>query len=278
MRCVVPFIVLGAIVLSGCQSTPAEQGQIEGYIRRAVIERQPAENIDTLVLRADDRSRAAAIGASEVMKLRNLPHEIEASRGDGQTHTPSNPPSLEALEVLDGYKISVLQILIQYGINLNHHYTGEPFFHWARLDMPTPNLLTFLLEHGYDPNLGDSILAVCAYPGQSRLQYDHKFELIKILLKHGANPNAIGMGLGLPILHQFITYNNYSNPYLVDIVELLLDAGADVTVVDKSGRTPLDLAIDFQDTCPDDARAPKLVDSLRRSGAKRANELHTQHI
>ena len=274
------LLILGSMVaFTGCKRTHTEmQSQIEGNIRRAISQGQPAENIEKLVLQADDQSKAAAIGAWELMRLDYVPGIMARPGRNNQVHTLSDTPNIKDLEVLDQYRISVLGVLIQYGINLNHHWTGEPFIHWPVHDVPTPSLLTFLLEHGYDPNLDGNLLGLCAYPGESIMQYDHKFELIRILLKQGANPNAVGVGRGLPVLHQFITYNNYHNPYLVDIVQLLLEAGADVAIVDESGRTALDLAIYFQDTCPNDDRAPKVIESLKGFGAKRAGELYAQSI
>jgi hypothetical protein len=274
------LLILGSMVaFTGCKRTHMEmQSQIEGNIRRAIGQGQPAENIEKFVLQADDQSKAAAIGAWELMRRDYVPANIAAPMHYDQTPTSSNTPNIENLKVLEQYRISVLQVLIRYGINLNHHWTGQPFILWPVHDVPSPGLLTFLLEHGYDPNLDGNLLGLCAYPGQSIMPYDRKRELIKILLEHGANPNAMGVGRGLPVLHQFITYNNYHNPYLVEVVQLLLEAGADVTVVDESGRTALDLAIYFQDTCPNDNRAPKVVESLKGFGAKRAGELYAQSI
>ena len=136
----------------------------------------------------------------------------------------------------------------------------------------TPELLTFLLENGYDPNAdGDrpSALGNCARPGQSFLRYDHKYEMIKALLKHGANPNVTS--LGQPILHELIVYHK-DNPHLLEIIQLLLDAGADVNVID-SGKTPLDIAIEFKDECPEDPQGPKMVDLFKRYDGKRSTDL-----
>ena len=274
MKHIMPFIFLGLICLAGCQTTLTQE-QIEGNVRFAINQGQSAENIKQLLLEADDPSQAAAVGVWEVMDLEHIPTEMERSWSNYRESEPSSTPSVEIFEIINRYKVSVLRVLIPYGVNLNHHNAGRPLIIWGGWGNPpiTPELLNFLLEHGYDPNQNGtfpSALGSCAHPGQSFLRYDHKYEMIKTLLKHGANPNV--MSMGMPILHQLITYNK-DNPHLLEIIQLLLDAGADVDVVDRSGKTPLDLAMSFKNSGADDVLALKIVDTLRRIDAKQAAEL-----
>ena len=273
----IPFIFLWLIGLTGCQTTHT-QGQIGSNIRSAIILGQPAEDIEQVVLLADDPSKAAAIGALEVMNLCSIPREIKKTWAYYREKDPSSTPSIEIFEIINRYKISVLRVLVPHGINLNYNYYGEPFVKWGGASAITPELLTFLLEHGYDANVTVTkdylnALDFCARPGQGLLRYDHKYKMIKSLLKHGVNPNV--MSMGQPILHQLITYNK-NNPYLLEIILLLLEAGVDVNVVDKLGRTPLDIAMSYKDSHADDVRAQNIVDiidNLKRFGAKRAAEI-----
>lgn len=274
MRCVISFCILGLIAFSGCRSTHT-QDQIENNIKHAIDQGQSAENIRQLVMQADEPARAAAVGVWEVMELEHIPTELQKSWSYYRESEPSSTPSVEIFEIINRYKISVLRVLVPYGINLNHHQTGRPLVFWGGWGNPpiTPELLHFLLEHGYDPDLGrafPSALGSCAHPGQSFLRYDHKYEMTKALLKHGANPNV--MSMGQPILHQLIDYHK-DNPYLLDTIQLLLEAGADVNVVDRWDKTPLDRAMSYKDSGSDDAQAQQIVDIFLRFDAKRGAEL-----
>ncbi len=94
--------------------------------------------------------------------------------------------------------------------------------------------------------------------------------MIKDLLKHGANPNV--NCFGKPILHQLIINNN-KNPYLLDIVKLLLETGAEVNAIDKSGYTPLDMAWYSKGPPTDDIVLQKLIECLESYDAKRSTKL-----
>jgi hypothetical protein len=276
---VISFIILGLIGLAGCQSEFTEvhnDDNIEAEIAVAINQGQPAEKIEQLVLQADDPSKAASIAAWRLMQLWSIPTEIEKYWSYYKKSDTSSTPTVEIFEIINRYKISVLRVLIPHGINLNQHYYGSPFISWSGgggSPPITPELLTFLLENGYDPNLNGknpSALGSCTHPGQAFWRYDHKYEMIKALLKHGANPND--SYLSKPILHQLIIYNK-DNPYLLDIVKLLLEAGAEVNVVDKRGETPLDAAWSFKKSRPDDIVPQEIIECLENFGAKRSTEL-----
>jgi hypothetical protein len=276
MKHLLPIVILGSIAFAGCQ-TSHTQDQIEGNIRFAVIEGQSAENIKQLVLQADDPSHAAVVAVWQIMDLEHLPTQMQMNWSHYCQTEPSSTPSVKIYEIINRYKISVLRVLVPFGVDLNHHYrAAKPPIFWAGVwghPPITPQLLEFLLEHGYDPDANGrspSALGFCAQPGESFLRYDHKYRMINALLKHGANPNVTSMGL--PILHQLILYHR-ENPHQIEIMRLLANAGADVNVVDRQTKTALDLAIAYKDSGANDAQAQKIIDLLRRFGAKRADDL-----
>jgi len=137
----------------------------------------------------------------------------------------------------------------------------------------TPELLTFLLNNGYDPNKAEHperAVEFCTSFPQSFARYDQKYEMLKALLKHGVNPNVTT--LGDPVLHHLI-HDHKKNPYQLEMIQLLLDAGADVNVLDRDGNTPLDIAMLFEAAQPDDPKNAKLVDLFKHYGAKRRIDL-----
>jgi ankyrin repeat protein len=71
---------------------------------------------------------------------------------------------------------------------------------------------------------------------------------VKLLLEHGANPNIQDYKYGWTPLH-FAVKNCH-----VDVARVLLDYGADPTIRDNEGRTPLDYGSDCEE----------IIEELRR--------------
>jgi hypothetical protein len=272
------------IVLSGCQSNSNyRQRQIEGDIRSAISQGKHAEVINQLILQADDPSKAAVAGVWEIMYLEHIPDQIKLTWAYYQEKPPSSTRCSEIFEVINRYKISVLRVLIHHGVDVNRHYYGSPLVMWGcpgwGTPPMTPSLLAFLLENGYNPNLnGDfqSALDFCACPGQSFLKYEQKYEMMKMLLKHGANPNVISGGK--PILHQLATPYQRDNPCLLEMIQLLLDEGADVNFLNEEGKTPLDTAMQYRSHPPGkDELVNKIIHCLESSGGNKADEIQLSH-
>ena len=97
---------------------------------------------------------------------------------------------------------------------------------------------------------------------------------MKMLLKHGANPNVISGGK--PILHQLATPYQRDNPCLLEMIQLLLDEGADVNFLNEEGKTPLDTAIRHRSAPPGKDIVNKIIHCLESSGGKRAVELRAK--
>lgn len=213
---------------SGCQKS-LTQGEVERNILTAISQGQPAEVIERIILQSENPSQTANYGIREVTNLSHLPQNIEKYWQFYQPKPIRETPTIEIFGILNRYKISVLKVLVLHGGNLNQKQdNGEPYIRFSSNTLITPELLAWLLDHGYDANLtyetnsNDSAIGYCAQPGQSMLRYDQKYEMIKMLLEHGANPNVTS--LGEPIMHTLAIYHK-DNPYALKIFGLLLEAG-----------------------------------------------------
>lgn len=70
------------------------------------------------------------------------------------------------------------------------------------------------------------------------------FLSVDLLLEHGANPNLVVDDVGSTPIHCFIRKIRTANvDIVVNILELLLDNGADIYRSDKFGLTPLDMMV-----------------------------------
>jgi ankyrin repeat protein len=101
----------------------------------------------------------------------------------------------------------------------------------------------------------------------------HNLSLIQLFLAHGADPNAKTRSTGWTPIFQVVSPDNdfvgghIAEPEVkVECMKALLRSGADVAVVDREGRTALDLVIQFF--------GPKQVETLlRQAGAFRKQAL-----
>lgn len=116
----------------------------------------------------------------------------------------------------------------------------------------SPELLTLLLKHGADPNAkwGNLPPLYCSF------LYNFKEERIRQLFAAGADPDQ-KFGNNFTALHGCIKKHN--------AVKLLIEFKANLNVVSKYGQTPLDLALKYGN--------PQTVKLLRDNGAKKASEL-----
>lgn len=241
MKYLIPISLMLLMLMCGCQKT-LSQSQIEGDLRAAISHGRPAEDIETILRQADNRVQAANHGISSVMNC-HLPPDIEKYWQYYQPKAISQTPSIEIAEIINRYKITVLDVFVRHGGNLNRKYEhGLPVIRVDTFSEITPNLLRWLLEHGYDPNMtykSDSdrtALSHCARPGQGMLRYDQKHEMIKMLLEHGANPNV--KSLADPILHTLVLYHK-DDPYVLDNIKMLIKAGIDKQQIDTALKMAL---------------------------------------
>ncbi len=173
------------------------------------------------------------------------------------------------------------ELIIRMGANVNSETWGHaPAMQaiWSGYTTATkpadvPRLvgvLELLLEHGADPNAKDRW-------DWSLLHYacQGEFDLAKLLLDRGANPNGVENELGLRPLHWAAENGRTA------VVELLIGRGADVNATDNRGRTALSYAEDLGDkdisgrprkpplTAEAKAAKKETAEVLRKHGAKK---------
>jgi ankyrin repeat protein len=121
---------------------------------------------------------------------------------------------------------------------------------WA--DDPDPELISFLLQNGADPNKGRTtplmVLLSNRYyfnPYAGRYPMDVNLELVALLLKNGANVNAKDNSGRTPLV--------YAADNSTEAVLLLLKNGADVNAGDDYGMTPLMSVVEGKYAADEDA-------------------------
>lgn len=205
-----------------------------------------------------DVFRAAFVGDTEEVErfLRDDPTLLsEEDPCDDIYYTP-----LVSFCVAGG-QLELLNSLVDRGASLQG-YDAQLLFIAAH--MGCSRTLAFLLEKGVSPATSDATLWMatssiedlrllvnaglssnqCPYHGLHPLMYACRadktlnFPKVRYLIDLGAEVNAVGPG-GRTALHYA------SRGGSAKLCELLLDAGADKTLLDEEGRTPLDVARSF---------------------------------
>ena len=123
--------------------------------------------------------------------------------------------------------------------------------HWAALHKPNPEIIRILLSRGAGAAAKDYYgISVLSYA----LTYGNSSQVIGLLLEHGADANARG-GYDRPPLHEAVALAAYaSDPeaassfpedgadvaaYALEIIQLLLEYGADAWVRDDPGQSAM---------------------------------------
>ncbi len=210
--------------------------------KQAALEREP-----------DIRELFDAIGAANVEKVKEMTreHQFDLNKINRDYKFPDyNQFSAFCYAVHKG-SIELVKCLMDAGADLNAKGTSGG---WATALYETViqgnlEMADYLIRAGADVNIGHSPLAAAAknslVPGSKRTP------LVELLLGAGAN-------LGVDE-HDSSLQSPLHELYDLKIVRMLLEAGADVSVKDKYGCTPLHYA-----ACEDDLAVAKI---LLESGA-----------
>ena len=150
--------------------------------------------------------------------------DFSAIRGDGRT------PWICACE-RGGYDL--VRLFLARGADPN--YTDSSGECPLKAALFKPGCATLLLEHGADPNRplpdGSTLLLYIVRP---RNRHQYTLKSLTLLLGHGADPNLAHATTGeTPLMAAAALH--------IDLVKLLLEYGADVTQVDREGKSVLDM-------------------------------------
>ena len=196
-------------------------------------------------------TRACAEGKDEAARLL-LAHKADPNHKAGDGSTP-------LLTAVSFGRLSTVKLLLDNGSNaeLSDAQGTTPLMLASEGTAYMPN----------NPPLVEAILAkspkVDATDERGRTALfraaaEGKAEAVRILMEHGANPNAQANDGSTPLL-QAVTFARQS------VIALLLERGAQVDAADSSGNTPLMIASEGTAYLPDNA---PLVTTLLRAGAK----------
>lgn len=187
------------------------------------------------------RLRALALGALLVLLLAGCGGDGAEEGGGGgtqaaQTQASSGGASSSELRAaVRGNDVAEVRRLLEAGADPNElDPTGESAFlaAAARAD-DDPELIELLLEHGGDVRAtnreGDTALLLAARQGAPAV--------VGALLEAESPVDHVNQ-LGWTALHAAIVLGDGSGPY-VDVVQRLIDGGADVQAGDTHGITPL---------------------------------------
>jgi ankyrin repeat protein len=155
----------------------------------------------------------------------------------GGSDEPDPSPELNArlIEAVKANRIDEARELIEQGADVNvKDSTQQSAYLYTTSEVgPDPALLELMLENGAQVNAKDS------YNGTGLIRAAHRGypEIVKRLIEAGVELDHVNR-LGWTALMEAIVLGDGSEPY-VETVRLLVDAGADASLPDAHGLTPL---------------------------------------
>ena len=226
--------------IGGTRDYPLVAALHGGHIRIAELLIQHGANVDiqgteeqTPLHRAIEWPNNLAVGAVQFLFKHGA--DVNARREDLST-------SLH-LAAAQGY-FEVAQMLLERRVDVNSRNVGgkTPLHLVAKLTFPRSesnrlNLVELLLEYGAEVNSRDKKGATVLH--DASLLRD--LEVARVLLDHGAYVNAEDNWRRTP-LHRVLEPVYYLDEGRFDVARLLVERGADVNIPDKNHETPLHLA------------------------------------
>ena len=113
------------------------------------------------------------------------------------------------------------------------HVKNDLLTTYLMSDNPNIERIKELLDNGADINIKENVAFIIFY----KLIKLHKYDIIEILLEHKLNPNTQSAFEGNRLIELSVILSQPT------ITQLLIKFGADVNVVDKGNRSPLDYSI-----------------------------------
>lgn len=144
--------------------------------------------------------------------------------------------------------VDVVKFLLTGGANSNiTNQEGKTPLYLAMMGTLNKDLIKLLLDHDTDPN-------IAAKDGRFPLIIDlYKSEIAELLLKKGANPNRQTVRTGFSALHCAVAYGQ------IKTTEILLQYGANPSLYNHKGQTPLELAMSYE------LKSSRMIELLRNS-------------
>lgn len=133
--------------------------------------------------------------------------------------------------------LQVMDLLLKHGANINQLDAKKRDILNIAISHKNPDLARWALANGIDPTMVTSI-----YQGSALIYACHQgqVEIVNMLINAGAPLNRIN-NIGWTALLETTVLGDGSEKYQ-QITRLLVDAGADKTIADRNGKTPLDHA------------------------------------
>ena len=233
---------------------------------------QAVERARLAAEQAEKRSQEQVAEKARLLAKRRNPY-----RGDTTLHTARTPETVEVL-IKQGADVNakndfgetplhtaarnntheVAEVLLKHGteVNVKNKYSNTPL-HYAVREYGRETV-ELLLKYGADVNargnldetplhraLGTHFSAVIQSRNYSKRKNEEfrskaeiAFRILELLLKYGADV-SMKNNLGRTPLHSSILYDTSYETKIVEMAEVLLKRGADPNTKDKDGRTPL---------------------------------------
>jgi ankyrin repeat protein len=172
--------------------------------------------------------------------------ENQLIKGADSNEARENTPIV--FKALNPNQVKVLNLLIRYKANLNGRdrddYTPlmRASYSTAAIHPNDLSVVKTLLDNKADPNLSNKNHMTALHLAAANVKPNESVELIKVLLKSGANPNVLMGPGGRNAQIAFSPMANAAKKGNMAVVQLLAEAKADPNLKGPKGISPLTAA------------------------------------